>query len=878
MDIHRCRFVLFPPAPINALAFSPPHPTNSRLAVGRDNGDIEIWNPLNGAWLQEKIIHGGLDRSVDGLVWVAEPDQKLSDDKTVPGRLRLFSIGSSSTITEWDLVKGVPKRHATGNHGEIWCLAAQPVPAKKGSKPGSDLSSHHQTTRLIAGTIKGELISYSIEDDTLRFDKVLVRSQAKKHQLLSISFPNRHMAVVGCSDSTIRIYDLRKGMLLKTMSLGSDLAGGSKDIIVWSVKCLPDGDIVSADSTGQICIWDGKTFTLTQRLQSHDSDALSLAVSADASVIVSGGMDKKTIFYKKLTGSGRWGKVWSRRYHDHDVKAMASFASGSKNVVVSGGPDGAPVVLPMKEIGLENHRRLSHLPQQPALAGAVKARFMVSWWNQEIRIWLFRESVDAMRDNVDESELNRNRKLLKKIVVKTESNLSSAVISPDGTFLAASSASGIRAWRLHHNNPTVPKEVGITEIKLPTAFAEVGAAGLTISPDGKWLSIVTEGTLVSIARISLTEDSTGLLPPRKIQRLKRLPRDVPKHKLLGGLGSYNRSITKTCFSPDSRMLATVDLAGFIDTWILRDPSEATENGIESGEDTSSSSDDDSDDDSDVDGQIPNGASQSREKWVRNPAASQLPKLSSTPVVLSFSPDVPRQPMMNGNAENGAVKSHDDYTLLAVTTPFEVLTFNPLQGTLTDWARRNKRAQMPPQVLDIRDSAMGVVWNGPCAFIYGPSFVFKLNITLDTKITPSQSQKRKRATKDHGAGSKMQVGALGPHKVYKFDGASKEPRVLSNDARHDDDEMDISEEDDEDVGLAHRGELQTLREAEGAEESEESPGDGGDRWHLVTKFRPILGIAPIGEEGSKVEVALVERPLWQIDLPVRYGDDKEKTYY
>lgn len=341
MDIHRCRFVLYPPAPINALAFSHPQAqtpgqaANARLAVGRENGDIEIWNPLNGSWLQEKVIHGGLDRSVDALVWVTEPDQKLSDDKTVTGRQRLFSIGSSSTITEWDLAKGVPKRHATGNHGEIWCLAAQPVSFKK-SKQDSG-SGPHSSTRLIAGTIKGELISYSIEDDTLRFDRVLVRSQTKKHQLLSMAFVNRHTAVVGCSDSTIRVYDLRKGMMLKTMTLGSDLAGGSKDIIVWSVKCLPGGDIVSADSTGQICIWDGKTFTLAQRLQSHDSDALSLAVSADGSMIASGGMDRRSIFYKKLAGSGRWGKVWSRRYHEHDVKAMASFEGGNKNVIVSGG-------------------------------------------------------------------------------------------------------------------------------------------------------------------------------------------------------------------------------------------------------------------------------------------------------------------------------------------------------------------------------------------------------------------------------------------------------------------------------------------------------------------------------------------------------------
>lgn len=204
---------------------------------------------------------------------------------------------------------------------------------------------------------------------------------------------------------------------------------------------------------------------------------------------------------------------------------------------------------------------------------------MVSWWDQEIRIWVFQQPVEAIRGQVDEAEFRKNRRLLKKIIVDTNSNLSSVVISPDGSFLAASSAlAGIRAWRLDHKNPTVPKEVRVTELTLPAEFSGVGAANLTISPDGHWLCMVEEGADVSIARISLTEGSKVLSLPQKTQRLKRLRRDVPRQKLLGGLGAYDRTITKTCFSPDSKMLATVDLAGYIDTWILCDADDMAQNG------------------------------------------------------------------------------------------------------------------------------------------------------------------------------------------------------------------------------------------------------------------------------------------------------------
>lgn len=341
MDIHRCRFVPYQPSAINAIAFSHSKTRTARqaalarLAIGRANGDIEIWNPASGIWHQEIIIRGGKDRSVDGLVWFNEPDQDLGDGKILTGKSRLFSIGYTSTVTEWDIEKGKPKRHASGQHGDIWCIAAQPQPSSLEKPSTNGLSHDLQSNRLIAGTMDGELVIYSVEDNDLRFQRVIVRSSTKKAQMTSIAFQTRKVVIVGCSDSTLRAYDIAKGHLIRRMTLGSDLVGGSKDIIVWSVQCLPNGNIVSGDSTGQLCIWDGKTHTQMQRIQSHKQDILSLAVSADGTSITSGGMDRRTVLYK--LNDGRWAKAWGRRYHDHDVKCMAAFESGKTSVIVSGG-------------------------------------------------------------------------------------------------------------------------------------------------------------------------------------------------------------------------------------------------------------------------------------------------------------------------------------------------------------------------------------------------------------------------------------------------------------------------------------------------------------------------------------------------------------
>lgn len=338
MSIHRSRFVPFPASAINALAFSHPllsSKRQARLAIGRANGDIEIWNPLSGNWFHETTIHGGSDRSVDALVWVTSEDETLQDGNIIAGRSRLFSIGYTSTITEWDLEKGKAKKHASGQHGDIWCLAAQPAPPKESH---NGVASTSQQQRLVAGTIDGSIVLYSIDDDDLQFQRTLVKTAKKNIKMVSIAFQSRQVAVVGCSDSSICVYDMRRGQLLRKMTLGKDLIGGSKEIIVWSVKCLKNGDIVSGDSTGQIRIWDGKTYTQAQRIQGHKADVLSLATGADGRTIISGGMDRRTALYRPMRSDpSRWQRVFYRTYHDHDVKAMASFEGQGMSVVVTGG-------------------------------------------------------------------------------------------------------------------------------------------------------------------------------------------------------------------------------------------------------------------------------------------------------------------------------------------------------------------------------------------------------------------------------------------------------------------------------------------------------------------------------------------------------------
>ena len=354
MDVHRCRFVPYPPSAINAIAFSHPSspkspgkgPSSLRLAIGRANGDIEIWNPLRGAWYQESIFRGAKDRSIEGLVWTQDPEDVDKRGNTVPGKLRLFSIGYSTAVTEWDLERGRPLRHSAGNYGEIWCTAAQP----KGQllkKPGSAVEDQaygeeSQIQNLAVGCADGAIVLLSPADDDLRFTRILARSSKKKARVLSLIFQNRHTIIAGHADSTIRIFDMRNGQQIRSMTLGAGPKDGPKETLVWSVKCLLDGTIVSGDSTGTLCFWDGKNHTLLQRIKSHDADILDIAVSADGQSVFSGGMDRRTILYRPTDGGRpgdyhRWAKITHQRMHQNDVKAMATFETKGLSILVTGG-------------------------------------------------------------------------------------------------------------------------------------------------------------------------------------------------------------------------------------------------------------------------------------------------------------------------------------------------------------------------------------------------------------------------------------------------------------------------------------------------------------------------------------------------------------
>jgi U3 small nucleolar RNA-associated protein 4 len=81
--------------------------------------------------------------------------------------------------------------------------------------------------------------------------------------------------VTGSANSSIYKWDVEQGRVVSRMTV--ERVPG-EDTLVWSVKILSSGDIVSGDSLGHVKFWDGATTTMIQSFNSHGADVLCLAV------------------------------------------------------------------------------------------------------------------------------------------------------------------------------------------------------------------------------------------------------------------------------------------------------------------------------------------------------------------------------------------------------------------------------------------------------------------------------------------------------------------------------------------------------------------------------------------------------------------------
>ncbi|EMC94504.1 hypothetical protein BAUCODRAFT_73920 [Baudoinia panamericana UAMH 10762] len=838
MDVHRSRFVPYPASAISALAFSRSNDSGYagplpalRLAIGRANGDIELWNPLRGIWAHETTFVGD-GKSIDGLAWTQDPDEDTAGDEVTPGQQRLFSIAASPDVIEWDLATGDVKRKSTGNFSEVWCFGVQPR-----WKPSKNLVETARAQDIIAGCADGTIVLLSTADNDLQFKRFLARVSGKRSRCMCIAYQNQDVVVAGFADGVLRVFDTRNGTQIRQMYLGTSVPGAPKTAIVWQVRTLANGDLVSCDSNGELRFWDGRNFALLQRLSGHDCDCLDITTSTDGRTVFSSSLDGKVAMFRQAGSDGArrsWGKVGQRRVHQGEAKVLASFdAKAGLSVVVSGGRDVAPVLTPMREFSKENHRTLPGLPQELRVASAPRARLLVSWWNKQIYIW--RIARQAGEGNMTEPQIPR--KLVAKLALDVSHRIRHVSVSANGKLLAVATSFEIKVFQLRKR--LGGDALAVRKIDIPTEFGMLGARLLTFSPDNKWLAGVTPEREVHLARFAADEDEPKRVVclPETVELERQHRRTTPS-----AFRDYDRTITRLAFSGDSSVIAAGDVSGCLDCWVLNGHEDVTALAVDKAKhdlQKATSEDgrmvlDDSSGDDDEDGIVIFYG----QHWSTGPSTHMLPKLDTAPLILTFRPQ-PQKPaaIVNGNPGVHATR-HDphahwhglprgQYRLWVLTARHQMYELDVLAGRLDEWSKRNPTAALPEEFWQIKDRAIGFVWDvtreRERLWLYGSSWVFMLNVGGDIADLNERSLKRKRRKPKGGDES---------------EDATKRPRISSGAGDRTEQHQSLGTPD---TIIPHR------------------------RYWLTFNYRPILGIVPLEDEADTdpekpLEVAIVERPL------------------
>lgn len=435
MDIYRCRFVNFIPYTITSTAFSHrsspiSFPSNDlRLAVGRSNGDIEIWNP-KGNWSHEITLSGSRERSIEGLCWAVGKDSPP----------RLFSIGGSTFVTEWDLATGKPLINYDCNSGVIWSIDV-----------------NQDDSKLAVGCDDGTVVAIDISGGpgSLEHDFICQRQNLR---VLSIKWYANDIIVGGCADARVRCWSAtgeRKGNAMGNMRVDKSKM---ESTLVWYVLALPQRQqIVSGDSTGCIKIWDAKHFTLLQSYKVHEADVLCLESNFYENKIFSAGVDRKIHEFDLLANknkNSKWVHSCNRLLHANDVRSMSIFESKSSDLIVSGGAEASIVIQKIKNFYDGPYKKLSVSEQQQNVIVNSSSNLIILWQDQEIRIWRLFNAEDFS-----------SKKLMTKLKLSSDDNIKAVAINDDATLLCVAGLSFVKIFRLLWGSRNDSEKLNVVKVR-----------------------------------------------------------------------------------------------------------------------------------------------------------------------------------------------------------------------------------------------------------------------------------------------------------------------------------------------------------------------------------------------------------------------------
>lgn len=371
--LHRSSFIQCQPSPIISMSSSS---DGSLLAAARENGDIELYDAL----IAHQILRiPGFDDAAPTSIVLLDSHKSQQGPNS-----RLFSAGLDGSIVEYDLETLTMSAGADSHGGAVWQLACRP-PVVERKEDGDDKEKEgasdsddddakdsgndnnnnkgiavEQPATIAAACDDGAVRLFTVENTIagVTFSKSLPRVEGR---CLAIAWhPQGSVLASAGTDKCIHIWHPETNRELLRLTAGD---GSGREFCVWSLLYLPDGTLVSGDSTGNVCFWDGVNGTLMAKFNKHSADVLTLAASPNGNVVFASGVDSSIAVFHKVhntptpttpnnnNSSSRSGNVqqhsWvylsSKRTHSHDVRSLCCLAPSPhhRQQQQSGGNDGS---------------------------------------------------------------------------------------------------------------------------------------------------------------------------------------------------------------------------------------------------------------------------------------------------------------------------------------------------------------------------------------------------------------------------------------------------------------------------------------------------------------------------------------------------------
>lgn len=480
--VHRCRFIDWKPHAIVCLAFNA---DGSKIAVGRDTGDIELWSVAHG-WVCEKVIPGTGEATVQSILWLERGDST-----------RLFSTGLNGVIIEWDLSRLRPKSTSDSFGGAVWSACLR---VRAGGDAGGDGGDEAQ---LALACEDGSVRLFTVgQDEAPQYERCLLGHQGR---VLSVCWEEDMLVSGGC-DSSVLIWDTTDHTQRACISVDSVK---TTPTLVWQVKILKNSTVVSGDSRGRVSFWDSSYGTLVQSFAQHQADVLCLA-SHNGTRVWASGVDAQVAEFNYVPFGGQKGGQWvlsaSQRSHTRDVHALAvhqfptsiekspalravlSEDSGGLNgcVLVSGGLDTQLCAFsgnfrrrPKKIMPLAAYTPVTIAPMVVDGKGNKAIQFLVQQ-EKDLQLWRL-EDVEAKAPLEGEAEVKLADKAvlpagpyrqLLQIQTSAEGeglHLCCSALSDDSNWVAASSPERLKLYKLTSAGEEMQVQLVSTRKTLPPA-------------------------------------------------------------------------------------------------------------------------------------------------------------------------------------------------------------------------------------------------------------------------------------------------------------------------------------------------------------------------------------------------------------------------